>query len=518
MTRLPACGRFVLWLLLPGLGCWEQKANAAETSQLRYQFSGRKTFVYSLRLEGSDERTGTTRLLQGLLFYEVLDRDMKSGQIHLNTWASLRENVAGQENWGPPRFVFPGPGQVMKSAAWSVPRRLTINFRGELVEEKVRGFPGPMMLQRERPPQLPYLLGEVWQVCIEPLPDRVSRRWQRASDVQVVLKDSGIPFPPFVSTESYPAKETVSYRQVKGDGQKVVLEKTFRLVTEKRTGERPLFEQDLKGQIIFDTTRGIIEQVDFSGTLRAGEKGEVFHVKLDAKVLTDEEADAELARRAKAVAQTPSQAQTLAKPENVDEILAKIRQAIDAGGTPQAAGLVMQLAQIEPVAEKRKNVIDLLMPLLDHRDGFLVRSSIQAVTTWGEPEDIAKLGRFVNDRDVFIRQAAVQALAKAPTEETAAIVAETLTDMQVRSVAVATLKQMGPVAETAVLGKLKHPDWAVRLAAIEVLEAVRTEKSLPDIQDLLKEERNPLVRRRAEGLLQRLFQEQNNAPVDHPKS
>ena len=47
------------------------------------------------------------------------------------------------------------------------------------------------------------------------------------------------------------------------------------------------------------------------------------------------------------------------------------------------------------------------------------------------------------------------------------------------------LRDMGPVAEDAVLPLFEHPDWPVRLEAYKVLKAIGTGKSIEPLKKLL---------------------------------
>jgi hypothetical protein len=133
-------------------------------------------------------------------------------------------------------------------------------------------------------------------------------------------------------------------------------------------------------------------------------------------------------------------------------------------------------------------VVPALLPLLDHDDGFLVSDAIKALAVWQTPEAIPALIARTRDNRFFVRGEAIKALGKYRDARAAEAIAARLKEDGFA--AEPALKEMGPVAEPAVIGLLRSPDPDLRRRACEVLkqiggqEALRAMQALPPDPDL----------------------------------
>jgi hypothetical protein len=125
-------------------------------------------------------------------------------------------------------------------------------------------------------------------------------------------------------------------------------------------------------------------------------------------------------------------------------------------------------------------VIQALLPLLGDDDGFLVSEVIKTLAVWRAPEAVPALIERTRDNRGFVRSEAIRALGKYPELRTAeAIVAQLKEE---RFAAESALKEMGPVAEPAVIPALKSPDPDLRRLSCEILRQIGGQETLKAMQ------------------------------------
>jgi HEAT repeat protein len=94
-------------------------------------------------------------------------------------------------------------------------------------------------------------------------------------------------------------------------------------------------------------------------------------------------------------------------------------------------------------------------------------------------------------KDKDTRGDAMKALGRLKDERAAEPIAERLEDFFDRHGAEEALKQMGLVAEKAVLARLDHPDWQVRIAVCDVLGVIGTRQSIPPLEKVVAAGKDP---------------------------
>ncbi len=128
-------------------------------------------------------------------------------------------------------------------------------------------------------------------------------------------------------------------------------------------------------------------------------------------------------------------------------------------------------------------VVQALIPLLDHDDGFLVQAVEKALAVWRSPEAMAGLIARTRDNRHFVRSEAIKALGKYQDLRAAEAVVEVIKDDGFATET--ALKEMGSIAEPAVIPLLRNGDSHLRstacdiLAVIGGLETLQTMQSLP---------------------------------------
>jgi hypothetical protein len=168
---------------------------------------------------------------------------------------------------------------------------------------------------------------------------------------------------------------------------------------------------------------------------------------------------------------------------------------------------MMALTQLQHMRpnERRPEVARALEALLNDPDLFVRKHAVDALAVWGSKENVPALIQILNESKDFqatlVRHAAIEALGGFKDERAAEPLAACLEELHDRHSAGKALQKLGPAAEKAVLQRLTHHDWQVRMAACEALQAIGTKNSLADLEKV-SAENHPLVTRKAREAIQ----------------
>jgi hypothetical protein len=147
---------------------------------------------------------------------------------------------------------------------------------------------------------------------------------------------------------------------------------------------------------------------------------------------------------------------------------------------------INRLGRIRP-NERLEEVVGLLIPLLDHDDGFLVNDVVQTLAVWRSPAAVPKLIERTSDNRFFVRKQAIKALGKYKDPRAAEPIADRLHEDGFE--AEEALKEMGSIAEPALIARLQNPDSGTRrractilkdIGGLETLKAMRSIPADPD--------------------------------------
>ena len=223
--------------------------------------------------------------------------------------------------------------------------------------------------------------------------------------------------------------------------------------------------------------QGLISRIDF-GTVTL--KGDRIDVRLDPRYVAK-------------VPRLPEEPNPVTRNTSRESRPRQPDAEIPVGADPITRSLI-ELKSSEP--HKRKQALDRLqrstpdgrvdqvvqsvIPMLDDDDQFLVNDAIKVLAIWRSPEALPALIARTRDNRHFVRGDAIKALGKYQDRQAAeAIVAVFKED----GFAVeAALKEMGPVAETAVIPLLRSPDPDLRRKGCEVLKFIGGQETLLTMQ------------------------------------
>jgi len=160
---------------------------------------------------------------------------------------------------------------------------------------------------------------------------------------------------------------------------------------------------------------------------------------------------------------------------------------------------IRRLQEAEP-KELRAEIVDALRQIAKGSDRFQAREAVKGLGHWGGAEVVPDLIAALKQQDDFARDAALEALAETKDPRAAEAIAALLGK---RHFLEQHLQAMGPVAEDAVLARLDPPDQKRTPAACAVLGEIGTDKSLPKLKELSRNE-NFFIRVAAERAADRL--------------
>ncbi len=146
--------------------------------------------------------------------------------------------------------------------------------------------------------------------------------------------------------------------------------------------------------------------------------------------------------------------------------------------------------------------IESLILLLSDTDDSVRVAAIRSLGMTGEKKAVKSLIGMLVDHNGFIVTTAIESLGKLKGEEArnALIGMVSSDDREIRRTAIRSLASFEGI-EGAVLPYLNDPDWATRVAAVEVLGRRGTEKVRGEIEKLFDYEEDPAVRRAIEECL-----------------
>lgn len=166
-----------------------------------------------------------------------------------------------------------------------------------------------------------------------------------------------------------------------------------------------------------------------------------------------------------------------------------------------------------PVKEQQAEVARKLAELVEHPDTFVQKYAIEALSVWGTDEQIPLWITLLKNESFVVRNEARDVLATTDSPQAAKAIAGLLEDDRIG--AKKALTQMGPVAESAVIVMLEHPDQFMRGDASEILGEIGGKDSMRALKKLA-DDPSGIPRMKAEEAYYkiefRLKQQERNKP------
>lgn len=479
-----------LWAAL-GCGAAWGADPAGASAGLQYKFVAGQKLVYLVTI--STEKLEAKTTMTGYLVYDITNVDAGTGIItfknHLDftdtkvTPTSSDSNVRG----GMPRPPMPPRWSNTPNYAWE--REIQMDPKGKEIKSE-----GEM--------QLPNMLGDAWQLAVEPLTDSEKGNWTLAKDIYLVRKESGNQMfgPPFMrqqeeSKQSSAAKETVTYTVGKTEGDIVTIAKKYELATKQMVGDDPETKQTGEGEIKFDTTKGVITELNEKFKIVETQKNVTIKepTTVSLKLVPKEEWEkANAERKAKMdtlMANAKAAREAAEKPVALDdEALTQAIEDLESSDSGVKRRALQKLSKAVLVEKRRADVCKGIETLLEEeKDRWVIADAIKTLIMWGDKTNIPTFIKILDDYDDhFTRRDIIVYLGKTGDAAAATAVASWMTDLGLRGNVSAALIAIGPKAEDATLPLLKNHDMNVVVEACKVLGEIGTDKCVPPLKAIKK--------------------------------
>jgi hypothetical protein len=475
---------FCIFALVLGVLAWALPgaAPAAEDGnvpRLRYAWKAGQTYAYAVTVEG--DYGDYLDVLSGTPTYTVLKTGPDGTQL------SFRGGLSEKQQAKPGKRILFGPGRMTPFSpftgvgAGARASELTANDRGEIISAQGTS-------------QLPYLLGNLSQLVLVPLPKEAERTWKIAREANIALAEGRLPRLMMRDDRKVlKATDETTYTIEEATDKAVSIRKRVALATTETVDGKPRFEVTGDGTVVFDLKAGLPAKLDLQEKVfvRDAKGTDETPLKVVARLL-DEAERAKLATSAEGAALFPNEPLT----EALQKQAAADLKSGDKGRTLRAMALLQQKQPEKP----NKEIAEALEALLADKEQVNRFSASAALKNWAVAETVPALVKALDDDNVSVRHNAMDALGRLKAEGGAEALARKLASTTDRYKAAQALQAMGPAAEAAVLPHAEDKEWMTRSEVCKILKAIGTEKSVPALK-ALQDDAQPLVKRQAKEAL-----------------
>lgn len=296
-----------------------------------------------------------------------------------------------------------------------------------------------------------------------------------------------------------PVREKCDFEIVRDSPLEVVLSKRYELTT----SPDETFRLTIKGSgtISIDRTIGIPRSWKFSGSVAlVGQNG-----TQEIPVEFEGENVAVGGNLAGTQGQTDAAASGQERPQVTDylgKLMDKLRDP-DATET-KVMSVLMQLADREPVDDRREEMAALIEKYLDGKLGMTRILAIRALAVWGTEKNIPGIARMLDHE--MTREAALECLCKMGGSKAAEAITNSIETAAEFTSAEKILHKMGPVTEPYVIRLLDHQDHEVRIRACAFLGEIGGRRSADAIQQMADSDPHPACQTSARSALDALRQ------------
>jgi hypothetical protein len=164
-----------------------------------------------------------------------------------------------------------------------------------------------------------------------------------------------------------------------------------------------------------------------------------------------------------------------------EEVVAQVSAALDDNNPFARQNAALRLSRLSP-NQRRAEVAARLAGLLADREEIVRSAALQALKNWAGPDEVPALLKALDDNNPFLRNDALDVLARFKEQRMAAPVARCLDNLTTQERAGKVLRGLGPMAEKDVLAYAQLQDPLTAKPAILVLKGIGTAASLPTLQ------------------------------------
>jgi S1-C subfamily serine protease len=333
---------------------------------------------------------------------------------------------------------------------------------------------------------LPYLLGALGQLPVEPLGAAEGKRWSHESTTTITvpkLDDSD-------DVETFDAIERYDYQIFRTEGETITVRKNYELSTPNRDKSQPQVRLAGSGGLKLDRTTGIPLEARFKATLSRteGAKTESIPFSLAYKRVEPKVIDAIVRSTRPVIPRRPHRPSTPApKAVDVESALANLK--LDDPRAQRAA--LALLAKSAPSAPNRTAAAR-LEELLASDDPHLRNAAVAALKHWHTKESVPALIAALEDKSFVVRHVSIATLGMIPDPRGADAIVGVYMANKIQ--AHRALIAMGSAAEPAVQKMLTDPNWGLRAGGCKILIEIGTDASLRTVRELAASDAHGLVR------------------------
>lgn len=473
MVGQSVVGRLAGWA---GIAVWLVQSAAGMESQaeeLSYKFQPGQTLVYETRIEVDHGNylevfAGHPRLVVKSATAEQFLVEFRGG---LEASARMKGNPET-----PFRGLYRPPmGLTGLLSSESKPSEISLNARGRDFATKGSS-------------QLPYLLGDLSELILVPLPKKQEREWNKSRDLKLIISDRLLPRPMLLRDDSMAlaTSEEIDFRIEGEEGGAARIRKEYRLATAEKVENKPRVEVTGEGTIGFDRERGLVTRLDYRQRLvsRSEKSIQETPMVVTYRLLSEAEAASVEAEAKRGL--------------NAEELAAVL---VDLKNEQKAAGRILTLQKKAP-ANPNPEVGAALVGYLESDKQATRYAAAKALEVWATEAQSPNLQKALGDPHNIVRHAALKGLARVNPELAAASAAKMLTVDLDRLAASAVLKSIGRSAEPAVIPVLQEANWQVRLEAIRVLTEIGSGESVAALEPVMTGDENILNRNTAKTAIE----------------
>ena len=465
------------WITVVGLAVLLASTQSAPgAAKLRWGFEPGRKYLYEVKIVATfPDEVETREGLSTLTVKSVADQQFTLG--HGGNLATHRKPTGTGRALSRPNLFnyFPWPDNPVAR-----PGDLTLSAQGRVIKSEVGTA-------------LPYMLGDLEVLSLEEFPAEAKAKWEQKNPVTITQRRrSRLPRGPFAPGDSpgvnRSAQEVINFAIIRSAGDNVHLKKEVLLRSDETVDGSPRFELTGDGELVFDLKQGVFQSQVMKYTFRCNETNLTLKVpvSVECRLLNAQEtaqrlrAQEEARLAAQAAATKANEAKPLAPGEK--EALSQDLKASNEWTVRNAADRLAKAPADNPPDE----IAGALAALLADRNGRIRAAAAKALVNWGTTNSTSALIKAAAEEDLWVRQAAMEALGRLKSPAGAEAVAARLIPMQDRATAAKALRAMGPLAEPAVLPLLKDRDGWVRLEACKVLGEIGTAQSLPALEEFAR--------------------------------
>ena len=458
---------------------------AATAKKIRYNWKKDQSYTYHVRIIG--ERGNDTENRTGNVTYKV--KSTQFGEVLLAMTSDLKYSDVEL----PHRYTLLHGRHIGYVSNVDRRREATIRLdsHGRLLESK-----------GESP--LPYLLGDLSELVVEPLSRSDETSWTINSDPGIAVVSSRYPYWRFAQAgfrEGIPAAEKTVYTILGESDNLISIGKHYEMTSAATLAGKPRIEAAGDGKLKFDPQRGMFASLDFDMrvTVRDSNKTEETPLHISYRLLSEQDMAEAAREEQKAKEEVEKAKKEKTKPLTDKEIETALAD-LDSGDAERIGGSLKLLAEKKPQQANPKlaQSLESLM-LRDENVGHRAEAA-KALKQWSTEQNVPGLIKALNDSWPPVRSNAMEALCKYAPKEAIKPAAHQLTDMMSRGSAEKFLKAIGPDAEDAVLAQINNSDAWVRASVCELLGGLGTKKSLPALEKAVLDD-NWMVNRNARKAL-----------------